>query len=510
MEVTSKIKSIFSDELLRYTAAICDTRRIESNADKMIMLGNLLYTYKIDFEILGGATNRIALQVDGYAVKFAMDEQGYLDNMIEYSLSPELQPYVTKSFETNGYILIAECVEAITSEEKFRANRYAILKVLDELAQDYLLGDVGYLVKNMTNWGLRNGQPVILDYAYCHRATEGLFTCSRCGRTLTYDSNYDKFLCSDRSACKAVYTYNERKRIQGTAVDEKMVAERKADSIVMRQGVKTKDIELFEDRLLGDNYFIIDNPGDLHRYEKLKEEIIMNLTINGEEEDNVMMDRLSAIVRLAQNPNDEDAKKVVFQNLSDDVQVPEPVYTEHYQNTYAYGYVPPMRVLPVVPRDVYPGDELPEDDNGDDVYCDQESALSSIISQVKASVESEERAQAEAIRSAEDAYFTDLERRRASEGVAEEPPLVDGTDDDQLAESAEDKGEVEQQTGQSTEVDSHDDAPAVTPTPEVGTQTSVDATSETDGEEPVQELTGITINGVPLKIGEEVILGGRD
>ena len=74
---------MFPEELLRYIAAICETKRIESNNQKMIVLGDLLYSNGIDFEILGGATNRIALQIDGYAVKFAMDEQGYQDNLIE-------------------------------------------------------------------------------------------------------------------------------------------------------------------------------------------------------------------------------------------------------------------------------------------------------------------------------------------------------------------------------------------------------------------------------------------
>ena len=131
-----------------------------------------------------------------------------------------------------------------------------------------------------------------------------------------YDSTYDKLMCTDRSACKAIYTYNERKRIQGTAVDEKMVAEREADSIVMRQGVKSKEIELFEDKLLSDNYFVIDNPGDLHRYEKLKEEILMNLAINGEEGDVTMMDRFSAMMQMLSRLCFRTwEKKLMFQSL---------------------------------------------------------------------------------------------------------------------------------------------------------------------------------------------------
>lgn len=517
MRVTSRIKSIFNDELLRYTAAICDTRRIESNADKMVMLGNLLYTYGIKFEILGGATNRIALQIDGYAVKFAMDEQGYLDNKIEYSLSPELQPYVTKSFETNGYILIAECVEAITTEEKFRAYRYDILKVLEALSQDYLLGDVGAITKNMTNWGLRDGKPVILDYAYCHRATENLFTCSRCGGVLMYDSTYDKLMCTDRSACKAIYTYNERKRIQGTAVDEKMVAEREADSIVMRQGVKSKEIELFEDKLLSDNYFVIDNPGDLHRYEKLKEEILMNLAINGEEGDVTMMDRFSAIVKLAQNPNDADAQQVVFQNLGEEAHVPEPMYTENYQNTYAFGYVPPMRVYRTVPQEVLPGEPVDSDaaSDDDDVY-DYGAALSDMISKVKAERAAAEMSEKELRRKQDDIYLAGKKKQmeEEKESANEEERESDGGGEID-ADAKETASEGTEEAESSTEAETHERTEAVHEDDSESAQSVVEESEEsavtvysTEGADnnAEEESTGITVNGKPLKVGEEMTI----
>lgn len=509
MRVTSRIKSIFNDELLRYTAAICDTRRIESNADKMVMLGNLLYTYGIKFEILGGATNRIALQIDGYAVKFAMDEQGYLDNKIEYSLSPELQPYVTKSFETNGYILIAECVEAITTEEKFRAYRYDILKVLEALSQDYLLGDVGAITKNMTNWGLRDGKPVILDYAYCHRATENLFTCSRCGGVLMYDSTYDKLMCTDRSACKAIYTYNERKRIQGTAVDEKMVAEREADSIVMRQGVKSKEIELFEDKLLSDNYFVIDNPGDLHRYEKLKEEILMNLAINGEEGDVTMMDRFSAIVKLAQNPNDADAQQVVFQNLGEEAHVPEPMYTENYQNTYAFGYVPPMRVYQAVPQEVLPGESVDGDvaSDDDDDY-DYGAALSDMISKVKAERAAAELSEKELRRKQDDIYLAGKKKQIEEEKAPDGEETTDTVAEEATSEGiAEAESSAEEETHEGIEAAHEEDsepARSVVGEPEESAVTVYSTEGADNNAE--EESTGITVNGKPLKVGEEMTI----
>jgi hypothetical protein len=370
-KVISRIKTMFSEELLRYCAAICDTKRFESNNKKMIVLCDLLYSKGVKFEILGGATNRIALQIDGYAVKFAMDEQGYQDNLIEYALSPELQPFVTKSYETNGYIQVQECVEKMTPNT-FRFYKVEILKILDTLCQDYLLGDVGYLDKNMTNWGIRDGKPVILDYAYCHRATEGLFTCSRCGSPLKYDSYYDKLICSDRSSCKAVFTYNDRKNEQGNEVDIDMINERGSESIKLSKGEISKDIEMFEDRLLGDNYIIINNPHDMYKYRQLKEDALMQISINGGEEMSNLEERFSAMIDLAKNPNDARAKKIIMEV---DNSVPEPIFTEEYTERY---------VMPSYSGYSYDDEEEEETIDHDDYDSyDMAEALSRMIEKSK-------------------------------------------------------------------------------------------------------------------------------
>lgn len=455
MIVASKIKQMFPGELLRYIAAICDTRRIDSSRKKMITLGNLLYSNGIDFEILGGATNRIALQIDGYAVKFAMDEQGYKDNWVEYALSPELQPYVTRSYETNGYILIAECVEVMT-EEKFTLHKNEILKILDRLCNDYLLGDVGYIKKNMTNWGLRDGTPVILDYAYCHRATEGLFTCSQCGSILTYDSVYDIIMCTNKvGGCKARYTYNDRKRIQGDEVDLNMIRDRKNESIKLGAGVGSKEIELFEDRLIGDNYFVIDNPGDMHRYNKLKEEIRMNLYMNGGDE--IMMESsLEAMVDIINGKNVAGAKQVLFQNVTEP-EVPEPVYTDEYRDTYLGGYVSPMRVYNGMgdTEDSDGDDGSGEDSNGTDF--DMEAGLEALIDaqQKKKAAEDAQIAQRqrdldEANASAMNAYLDEKEAQQKAASV----PKVTVTEQTETHEELPVEGSVDEESRESSEEES--------------------------------------------------------
>ena len=333
MKLQSKIRSMFSSEMLDLIASICDTRRIDSYARKMKVLRDLLYTNGIKFDVLGGATNRIAMFIDGYAVKFALDSQGYRDNFIEYSICNELQPVVTKSYETNGYVLVAECVRLMT-ESEFVARKQDILNILVTLADDYLLGDVGFLQKNRTNWGVRdNGELVILDYAYCHRATENLFTCPVCGEgVLTYTSDFDKLICTNRSVCHAVFTYNQRKREQGDQVDFDMIEERKSDSIVLREGENFVDVSdqnqtngkiMFKN---GKKVVVVDNGLS---YQKMMEANKMIST---------QFDRAEALAALIQlslaRDGDSVAKETAIQNL-DNLKISdtdeEYIITDDYQ-----------------------------------------------------------------------------------------------------------------------------------------------------------------------------------
>lgn len=484
-KVISRIKTIFPLDVLRYIAAICDTRRIESNNEKMIVLCDLLYSNNIKFEILGGATNRIALQIDGYAVKFAMDEQGYLDNLIEYSLSPELQPFVTKSYETNGYIQVQECVEVMT-KETFKVYRAEINKVLDSLCQDYLLGDVGYIDKNRTNWGVRSGKPVILDYAYCHRATENLFTCSKCGAPLTYDSTYDKLVCTDRSMCRTVYTYNERKRIQGKQVDEDMVKERKTQSICLPGDEVSKDIEMFEDRLVGDNYFIIDSPEDMHNYNKLKERSNMKVLINGGDDDmTTLEDRLAAMVMLAKNPNDARAKEIIDAEDDYEMDIPEAIYTDRYQDNFMDDSNIGIRLYKLSPSrndDEYYEDIDDDDDDqyDDDSYFNADDALAMLVNQIRDERQREYEEFNKRAMSQEEKY---MEACKEKYGLIDEEPADDHVDTVDEPESVESTEESVEETLKRLHSDQDIDVESTNP-----------------------EDAAILVNGKPLPIGEEIVL----
>ena len=277
MQLQSKIKSFFHEETIETLAKLCDTMRIPSVIRKMELVQQIIKRNEpeLQFSILGGATNRICLFINGMPVKFALDSQGYKDNLQEYALSPELQPYVPKAFETNGYILICEPWRALTLEE-FQLRKMEILKVLDLMAQDYLLGDVGYLKKNYTNWGVNDaGNIGILDYAYVHRASENLFTCEVCGQgILRYDSSYSILKCSNATVCHAKYNYLDRKIIQGDQVDLDMIDEMKKESIVLRGSKKSIEVTNNDGLLVKGNKRIIKTREEYLEY--LKEDQNMN------------------------------------------------------------------------------------------------------------------------------------------------------------------------------------------------------------------------------------------
>lgn len=326
MKLQSKIRQMFSDELVGLIASLCDTKRIASNAEKMQILVSLLSKYHVDYGCLGGATNRFAVFINGYAVKIAIDTQGYKDNMMEYSITEELQPYVTKSYETNGYILIQQCVRLMTKDE-FKARKMDIIKILDVLSQDHLLGDVGYLEKNMENWGITDdGKVVILDYAYCHRATENLFTCEVCGSgILVYDASYDHLMCNNRTVCHARFTYNERKQIQGDQVDLDMIEEAKRNSLVLEKGVTEIEVTSTKDGKLRDGKTIYIS--NVEEYQKYLKEVNNMVSIQNEVKDEVF----ETLVKAAKSSPDE--AKILLQKMEDEIgnDSPEVEFDEEFR-----------------------------------------------------------------------------------------------------------------------------------------------------------------------------------
>ena len=154
----------------------------------------------------GTGTNRMAVIVDSYVFKIAMDHAGCVDNLHEFIMSSELQPYVTKCYETNELISVSEYVNVMSDKAQFENRKDEIMDILRELeASTSLMLDVGFIPKNMTNWGIRpsDDRAVILDYGYLYTDLEGInLTCAdqtcikKFGITrLVYTDDYSHMVC---------------------------------------------------------------------------------------------------------------------------------------------------------------------------------------------------------------------------------------------------------------------------------------------------------------------------
>ena len=207
----SLIKKYFSEDTYIELLKITKIASI-SNNEKNILIKDLLKKKGIPFSSLGPGTNRMAVNIDGYAVKFALDSDGMIDNRREFKYTKKLQPYVIKVYECtqNGLIAVTEFVELFTIDD-FHMEKETLRKILQEVSGSYLIGDVGINSKNYVNWGRRNdGQIVMLDFAYIYSVSFKSFRCS-CDdmALLKYDDNFVKLICP---VCGKSYDFADVRR----------------------------------------------------------------------------------------------------------------------------------------------------------------------------------------------------------------------------------------------------------------------------------------------------------
>lgn len=196
----SRIMELFSEDLLIKLENIQTDPRFVSNNDKF---QHILFLLKdMDFIEIGAGTNRMAVLHDNYIFKIALDGYGVKDNWNEFNMSPELQPYVTKTYECNGIVLVAEYVNLINREE-FLDSKEHIRTILDILSEDYLFADIGTIAKNFCNFGYRDdGTLVILDYGYIYPIDRKIMFCESCGGRLQWNEDYSALMCEN---CRSKY-----------------------------------------------------------------------------------------------------------------------------------------------------------------------------------------------------------------------------------------------------------------------------------------------------------------
>lgn len=174
----------------------------------------LLHDYGIEFTELGTGTNRFIVKYEGYALKIALDQEGVADNKQEWVMSSLLAPYVAKAHEISkgGHLLVATYAPAFTSFSEMRMHENTIRKILKDWSTRYLLGDVGITHINYANWGVSNGKPVCIDYAYIFPANMEVFECVCGNKDMKFSGNdFTTYQCTK---CLATYTDRElRSRI---------------------------------------------------------------------------------------------------------------------------------------------------------------------------------------------------------------------------------------------------------------------------------------------------------
>lgn len=186
---------------------------IDNNA-KGFELKRLLTEYNVPYTSLGSGTNRFGILIDGYAVKFALDADGMIDNQREFLYSKKLYPYVVKCYEAfpNGLCAVTEYVE-IFNLDAFYRYQDKMREMLSEISNIFLIGDVGVTSKNYINWGIRHSgedEICIMDFAYIYDVKYGIFKCSCDNETLLqYDKDFVNFICP---RCGRKYTFGEIRR----------------------------------------------------------------------------------------------------------------------------------------------------------------------------------------------------------------------------------------------------------------------------------------------------------
>ena len=240
------------------------------NNDKGVLIKNLLKEKGIPFSALGQGTNRMAVLIDGYAVKIALDQDGAIDNRREILYTKKLQPYVIKVYECipDGLIAVSEYVRYFSVDD-YHSHKEEMREILASISENYLIGDCGITGKNYINWGTRNdGTICILDFAYIYDTKFSVFSCSCMdGVYLQYDSNYVNLICP---VCGRKYTFQELRRRITKAQQEDEIGdirrlsynltkpeedvEYKADFEPQKKRKKKKDKELSETELLIKQY----------------------------------------------------------------------------------------------------------------------------------------------------------------------------------------------------------------------------------------------------------------
>lgn len=223
-KMKSLIKKHISNEL--YLELYKVTRMSHTtNNQRGTIIAELLNKYEVPNTRLGSGTNRIGFLIDGYVFKFSLDKDGMIDNRREFLYAKDLFPYVIKVYECvpNGLISVSEYVTVFDIDTFNNPEiQGKMRKILSDISDVLLIGDVGITSKNYANWGTRrSGEICMLDFAYVYSISYKTFLC-RCDNStfLRYDKDYVNLYCP---RCGRKYTFGTiRKRITKKIQEEEI------------------------------------------------------------------------------------------------------------------------------------------------------------------------------------------------------------------------------------------------------------------------------------------------
>ena len=216
IRLTSNIRRYLSPEILLKIERTTRRYDLNNNQKGKIILNILKQHFAnmdVGFRLLGKGTNRMGVQIDDLAFKIALDPDGHIDNKREFKYTNDLQPYVIKVYEctSDGLIAVTEFVQCFDDYDYMLQCADEIREILRKVSDEYFIGDVGITSKNAANWGRRrNGELVMLDFAYIYSVSYRLFTCTcDAQEILHYNADYTSLVCP---ACKRTIEFAQIRR----------------------------------------------------------------------------------------------------------------------------------------------------------------------------------------------------------------------------------------------------------------------------------------------------------
>ena len=206
----SRIMKYFGLNLMKFLYCFATSYDYTKNNMKAEVI-SWVVRHSGDFEELGTGTNRIAFINGKYVYKIALDRRGLVDNASEFMMSPREEDLLANSYETNLVVLVQEYCNTI-DYDTFKNSRGPVLQALEILDKRYILGDMGYTLKNMCNIGFdENDNVKFLDYAYMHPkyGNATAMSCPKCNIPLQHNVDFSAYQCPN---CHRKFSYMDINR----------------------------------------------------------------------------------------------------------------------------------------------------------------------------------------------------------------------------------------------------------------------------------------------------------